>query len=74
MELAICFRKGKMVELYFLCRVLGRKKEGYAFERKVLWKQIIGGKYGEEEGGWRSCEVRDAYGLRLRKTIRSETS
>nr|CAN75986.1 hypothetical protein VITISV_012191 [Vitis vinifera] len=51
-----------------------RKKKGYAFERKVLWKQIIGGKYGEEEGGWRSCEVRDAYGLRLRKTIRSETS
>lgn len=38
---------------------------------RVLWKHVIIGKYGEEEeGGWRSLDVRDGYGVGLWKTIR----
>ena len=30
----------------------------YAIEQEVLWKCVISGKYGEEEGGWCFREVR----------------
>ena len=30
---------------------------------------MIRGKYGEERGGWRSCETREAYGVGLWKAI-----
>ena len=39
-------------------------------EREALWRQVISGKYGEEEGGWRSCVVRGSYGVGLWKAIR----
>ncbi|RVX09335.1 hypothetical protein CK203_015353 [Vitis vinifera] len=38
-------------------------------KRKALWNQVIRGKYGEERGGWRSCESREAYGFGLWKAI-----
>ncbi|RVX20320.1 putative ribonuclease H protein [Vitis vinifera] len=41
----------------------------FANERNALWNQVIRGKYGEERGGWRSCEPREAYGLGLWKAI-----
>ncbi|RVW93472.1 Molybdenum cofactor sulfurase [Vitis vinifera] len=40
--------------------------------RESLWKQIIIGKFGEEEGGWRSTGVRGGYGVGVWKTIRNE--
>ena len=40
--------------------------------RESLWKQSIIGKFGEEEGGWRSTGVRGGYGVGVWKTIRNE--
>ena len=37
-----------------------------------MWKQVIIDKYGEEEGGWCSKEVRGAYGVGLWKAIRKD--
>ena len=37
-----------------------------------MWKQVINGKYGVEEGGWCSKVVRESYGIRLWKAIRKE--
>ena len=31
----------------------------------IVWKKVIKGKYGEEEGGWSFCEVRDPYDVDL---------
>ena len=42
----------------------------FAVEREALWRQVISAKYGEEEGGWRSCVVRGSYGVGLWKAIR----
>ncbi|RVW78939.1 putative ribonuclease H protein [Vitis vinifera] len=42
----------------------------FAMEREALWRQVISAKYGEEEGGWRSCVVRGSYGVGLWKAIR----
>ena len=39
-------------------------------EREALWRQVISAKYGEEEGGRRSCVVRGSYGVGLWKAIR----
>lgn len=41
-------------------------------EREALWKQVIYGKYGEEEGGWCSCEVRGSFRVGLWKAIKKE--
>ncbi|RVW41542.1 LINE-1 reverse transcriptase-like [Vitis vinifera] len=49
--------------------LLGKWVWRFANERKALWNQVIRGKYGEERGGWRSCEPREAYGLGLWKAI-----
>ena len=38
----------------------------------AFWKQVISGKYIEEEGGWDSCKVREGYRIGLRKTIRKD--
>ena len=40
--------------------------------RGNFWKQVICYKYGEEEVGLRSCEVREKYRLGLWKAIRKE--
>ena len=42
----------------------------FAVEREALWRQVICAKYGEEEGGWRSCVVRGSFGVGLWKAIR----
>ena len=34
----------------------------FAVESESFWKLIISRKYGEEGGGWISCEVREGYG------------
>ncbi|RVX00233.1 hypothetical protein CK203_026687 [Vitis vinifera] len=31
----------------------------YAANTRAFWQKVISGKYREEDGGWRSCEVRD---------------
>ena len=53
----------------FTRALLGKWVWHFANERKALWNQVIRGKYGEERGGWRSCEPREAYGLGLWKAI-----
>ena len=37
----------------------------FANEREVFGKQVINHKYGEEDGGWRSCAVSERYGVGL---------
>ena len=37
----------------------------FANEREAIWKQVISHKYGEEDGGWRSCAVSERYGVGL---------
>ena len=49
--------------------LLGKWVWCFANERKALWNQVIKGKYGEERGGWRSCESREAHGFGLWKAI-----
>ncbi|RVW99876.1 LINE-1 reverse transcriptase-like [Vitis vinifera] len=49
--------------------LLGKWVWRFANERKALWNQVIRGKYGEERGGWRSCQSRKAYGFGLWKAI-----
>ncbi|RVW32661.1 Transposon TX1 uncharacterized 149 kDa protein [Vitis vinifera] len=44
----------------------------FAAERESFWKLIISKKYGEEGGGWISCEVREGYGVGLWKEISKE--
>ncbi|RVW17454.1 Transposon TX1 uncharacterized 149 kDa protein [Vitis vinifera] len=44
----------------------------FANEKEVLWNQVIGGKYGEDRGGWCSREVREAHGMGLWKGIRMD--
>ena len=38
----------------------------------AFWRQVISGKYGEEEGGWCTREVGEVYGVGLWKAIRKE--
>ncbi|RVW15914.1 hypothetical protein CK203_073052 [Vitis vinifera] len=46
--------------------LLGKWIWRFAFEKDVLWKKVIGVKYGLEGCGWRSNEVRGwGGGLRL---------
>lgn len=44
----------------------------YASDRDSLWKKVIKGKYGEEEGGWRSCKVRNPFAVGFWKAISKE--
>ena len=50
--------------------LLCKRSWRFANKRKALWNQVIRGKYGEEQGGWCSKEVRDGYGLGLWIAIR----
>ena len=51
-----------------LCKWSGR----FAMEREAFWRQVICGKYGEEEGEWHSCEARERFGVGLSKAIKRE--
>ena len=44
----------------------------FAVEKEALWRQVICGKYGEEVGSWRSCDVRGSNGVGLWKAIRRD--
>ena len=52
--------------------LLGKWNWKFAIERNSLWKQVIIDKYGEEEGGWCSKEVKGAYGVGLWRAIRKD--
>ena len=39
-------------------------------KKKAFWNQVMRWKYGEDQGGWCSREVREGYGVRLWKAIR----
>ncbi|RVW98537.1 hypothetical protein CK203_026902 [Vitis vinifera] len=39
-------------------------------ERESFWKQVIIGKFGEDERGWCALEARKRYGVGLWKAIR----
>ena len=41
-------------------------------ERGVLRKKVTSGKYGEDERGWSSREMRHGHGVGLWKAIRKE--
>ncbi|RVW50222.1 Threonine--tRNA ligase, mitochondrial 1 [Vitis vinifera] len=44
----------------------------FANERDKLWRCVISRKFGEEEGGWYSKEVREGFGVGFWKDIRKE--
>ena len=52
--------------------LLGKWSWRFTKERGTLWKQVIIRKYGVEEGGWYTREVREGYGVRFWKEIRKE--
>ena len=41
-------------------------------ERETLWRCVISRKFGEEEGGWYTRDVREGFGVGLWKDIRKE--
>ncbi|KAL6345756.1 hypothetical protein AAG906_017501 [Vitis piasezkii] len=46
----------------------------FANERETLWRHVISRKFGEEEGGWYTREVREGFGVGFWKEIRKEGS
>ena len=50
--------------------LLGKSSWGIMSKGEPFWKKVIIGKYGVEEGGWWSLEVREGYGVGLWKAIR----
>ena len=70
------WRKGKVVwvrNLFMMnIALLSKWNWRFANEREAFWKQVISYKYGEEDGGWRSREVSERYGVGLWKAIRKE--
>ena len=51
--------------------LLGKWCWRYASKNAPFWKQVIVGKYGEEEGGWCSGASREGHGVGLWKAIRN---
>ena len=43
--------------------LLGKWSWRFVCERNPLWKWVIVGKYGQQEGGWCSKEAREGYGV-----------
>ena len=44
----------------------------FANERDPLWRMVISIKFGEENGGWNTSDIRGGYGTGLWKNIRKE--
>ena len=44
----------------------------FANERDTLWRLVISTKFGEEDGGWNTRDIRGGYGTGLWKDIRKE--
>ena len=41
-------------------------------ERDTLWRLVISTKFGEEDGGWNTSDIRGGYDIGLWKDIRKE--
>ena len=52
--------------------LLGKWVWRYAYEKDNLWKTVIGVKYGQEGGGWKTKEVCGPFGVGLWKDIMKE--
>ncbi|RVW96549.1 hypothetical protein CK203_020432 [Vitis vinifera] len=52
--------------------LLGKWSWKFVVKRDSLWKQVIIDKFGVEEGGWCSREVKGAYGVGVWKAIRKD--
>ncbi|RVW34075.1 Transposon TX1 uncharacterized 149 kDa protein [Vitis vinifera] len=52
--------------------LLGKWVWRYAYEKDNLWKTVIGVKYGQEGGGWKTKEVCGPFGVGLWKEIMKE--
>lgn len=52
--------------------LLGKWSWCFVEENGALWHQVINRKYGVEEGGWCTREVREGYGVGFWKEIRKE--
>ncbi|KAJ9701144.1 hypothetical protein PVL29_006475 [Vitis rotundifolia] len=50
--------------------LLGKWLWRFSLERESFWRKVNVGKFGEDEGGWTTREVRESYGLGLWKDIR----
>lgn len=48
---------------------LGKQSDNFISKGEPLWKQVIIGKFGVEEGGWWSLEVREGYNIGLWKAL-----
>ncbi|RVX04974.1 hypothetical protein CK203_019305 [Vitis vinifera] len=57
-----------MKDFIRLCSINGFWR--FPLERGSFWRKVIVGKFGEEEGGWTTREVRESYGIGLWKGIR----
>ena len=67
MKGALGVRNLFLMNIAFLCKW----SWWYANEREALWKQVISQKYGEEDGGRRSREVRGSLVWGCGKLLRS---
>ena len=52
--------------------LLGKWLWRFPLERESFWRKVIVGKFGKEEGGWTTREVRESYGTGLWKDIRND--
>ena len=51
--------------------LLGKWSWRFVRERYPIWKQVIIGKYGLQEGAWCTKEVRGMFGVGVWKAIRN---
>ncbi|KAJ9680330.1 hypothetical protein PVL29_019599 [Vitis rotundifolia] len=54
--------------------LLGKWIWRFAFDRDILWKKVIGAKYGKEGFGWRTNEARGTFGVGVWKEILKEAN
>ena len=54
--------------------LLGKWIWRFAFEKEILWKKVIGVKYGHEGFGWRTNEARGTFGVGVWKEILKEAN
>ncbi|RVW75601.1 hypothetical protein CK203_059101 [Vitis vinifera] len=54
--------------------LLGKWIWRFALEKKILWKKVIGVKYGHEGFGWRTNEARGTFGVGVWKEILKDTN
>ncbi|KAJ9682385.1 hypothetical protein PVL29_018325 [Vitis rotundifolia] len=54
--------------------LLGKWIWRFASDRDILWKKVIGTKYGKEGFGWRTKETRGTYGVGVWKEILKEAN